>query len=125
MYCVKLQGPRGFTSAAGFEASARHREHLQQQQQHGADSDDGSLIVDTPNHAASDLQQAQKMDAHSLEGNNAPKFVGDKLVDPPDFDPTGAHPKDEVYGAHVNKATPHGVYSLVSELASNQELDVG
>jgi len=52
------------------------------------------------------------MDESSLQAGGAPRFVGDKLVDPLDFDPTGPQPK--ATQAVPNKHNPQGVYSLVS-----------
>lgn len=105
------QGPRGFTSAAGFEAEARHKQHLQQ---HASNvQDDGSLIVDTSHGTqfAHDLEPAQTMDKSSLQGEHAPKFVGGDLVDPVDTARGAA-----AAAGGVDKSHPHGVYSLVGAL---------
>lgn len=111
-----LQGPRGFTSAAGFEAAARHKQHLEQ---HGKDADDGSYVVDTTHgaHTADSIKPAQTMDEHSLQGDHAPKFVGGDLVDPAEpTASTGA--KADPHGSNAgtwSKSHPHGVYSLVRQ----------
>lgn len=106
-----LQGPRGFTSAAGFEAEARHKAHLEQ---HGKDPDDASLIVDTTGrgHAGHDIKPAQHMDESSLHGKNAPRFVNGELVDPLDK-PAAVSSQTGHATASVDKSHPHGVYSLV------------
>lgn len=109
------QGPRGFTSAAGFEAEARHKAHLEQ---HGREPDDASLIVDTSarGHAAHGIKPAQHMDEHSLHGANAPHFVNGELVDPVDPSAAAAAAAAAHTAASItaSKAHPHGVYSLVS-----------
>lgn len=106
-----LKGPRGFTSAAGFEAEARHKAHLEQ---HGKDHDDASLIIDTTHgsHAGHDIKPAQHMDESSLHGKNAPKFVNGELVDPLDK-PAAVQSEPNHAAASVDKSHPHGVYSLV------------
>lgn len=55
------------------------------------------------------------MDKSSLHGANAPHFVNGELVDPLDAQPTVpvAHPTQGQAAAALNKAHPHGVYSLV------------
>jgi hypothetical protein len=109
-----LQGPRGFTSAAGFEAEARHKAHIDQ---HGKEPDDASLIVDTSaaGHAGGGIKPAQHMDKSSLHGTNAPRFVNGELVDPLDPQPAVpvAHPTQGQAAAALSKSYPHGIYSLV------------
>lgn len=108
-----LQGPRGFTSAAGFEATARHKQHLEQ---HDKDADDGSIVVDTTHgaHTADSIKPAQAMDQHSLQGDHAPKFVGGDLVDPAEPANTAAKAAQHgINAATLDKTRPHGVYSMV------------